>query len=97
MGVTLLDNSFSIGIKVRYKSNFYQSYKSNMEQPRFGGPLNSPPFFYGSNYPHWNAQIIFFLKVQGEMVWNLVEYGWGPALKLDVNRKSTSELKPKQE
>ena len=68
-----------------------------MEQPRFGGPLNSPPFFYGSNYPHWNAQINFFLKVQGEMVWNLVEYGWGPALKLDVNRKSTGELKPKQE
>ena len=31
------------------------------------------------------------------MVWNLVEYGWGPALKLDVNKKSTSELKPKQE
>ena len=35
--------------------------------------------------------------MQGEMVWNLVEYGWGPTLKLDVNRKSTSELKPKQE
>ena len=38
----------------------------------------------------------YFLKIQCEQVWNLVEYGQGPLLRLDVNGKSTSELKPKQ-
>ena len=35
--------------------------------------------------------------MQIERVWNLVEYGWGPPLKLEVNGKSTSKLKPQQE
>ena len=39
----------------------------------------------------------YFLKIQGEQVWNSVEYGQRPLLRLDVNGKSTSELKPKQE
>ena len=26
-----------------------------------------------------------------------MEFGWGPSLKLDVSRRSTGELKPKQE
>ena len=39
----------------------------------------------------------YFLKIQGEQVWNLVKYGQGPLLRLDVNGKSISELKPKQE
>ena len=37
----------------------------------------------------------YFIKMQGEWVWNLVEYEWGAPLKLDMNGKSTSELKPK--
>ena len=37
----------------------------------------------------------YFIKMQGEWVWNLVEYEGGAPLKLDMNRKSTSELKPK--
>ena len=43
-------------------------------------PLNSPPYFDGSNYPYNKARMKFFLKMQGEQVWNLVEYGWGPPL-----------------
>ena len=39
----------------------------------------------------------FFLKMQGERVWNLMEYGWGPLLILDVHGRSTRELKPKQD
>ena len=39
----------------------------------------------------------FFIKMQCEWVWNSVEYGWGPPLKLDINGNSTSELKPKNE
>ena len=46
-----------------------------MKQPRFGAPLNSPPYFDGSNYPHWNVRMNFFIKMQVERVWNLVEYG----------------------
>ena len=35
--------------------------------------------------------------MQRERVWNSVEYGWGPQLKFNVNEKSISELKLKQE
>lgn len=67
-----------------------------MEQPKIGA-LNSSPYFDGSNYPHWKTLMKFFLKLPGEWVWNLMEYGWGPPLRLDVNGKSTRELKLKQE
>ena len=40
---------------------------------------------------------MFFLKMQGERVWDTVEYGWGPSLILDVQGRSTGELKPKHE
>ena len=40
---------------------------------------------------------MFFLKMQGERVWNLVEYGWGPLLILNAQGRSTEELKPKHE
>ena len=39
----------------------------------------------------------FFLKMQGERVWNSIEYGWGPPLILDAQGRSTGELKPKHE
>lgn len=68
-----------------------------MEQPRYVALLNSSLYFDGSNYPHWKAQIDFFLNMQRKMVWNVVEYGWGPLLKLDMIGKSIGELKPKQE
>ena len=67
-----------------------------MEQSRSRAPLNNPPYFDGSNYPHWKVQMKYFIKMQGEWVWNLVEYEGGAPLKLDMNRKSTSELKPKR-
>ncbi|KAL6349717.1 hypothetical protein AAG906_041124 [Vitis piasezkii] len=35
--------------------------------------------------------------MQGESVWDLVEYGWGPPLILDAQGRSTGELKPKHE
>ena len=38
---------------------------------------------------------MFFLTMQGERVWNSVEYGWGPPLILDAQGRSTRELKPK--
>ena len=31
-----------------------------MEQRRYEAPLNSPPYFDGSNYPHWKAEMEFF-------------------------------------
>ncbi|KAL6319132.1 hypothetical protein AAG906_011212 [Vitis piasezkii] len=34
----------------------------------------------------------FFLQMQGERVWNAVEYVWGPPLILDVHGRSTGEL-----
>ena len=40
---------------------------------------------------------MFFLIMQGERVWNSVEYGWGPPLILDAQGKSTRELKSKHE
>ena len=68
-----------------------------MEQLRFVASLNSPPYFDRSNYSYWKTQMKFFLKIQDERVWNSVEHGWGPPLKLDVNRKTIGELKLKQE
>ena len=41
--------------------------------------------------------MMFFLKLQGDMVQNLVEYGWGPPLILNAQGRSTRELKPKNE
>ncbi|KAL6348673.1 hypothetical protein AAG906_019372 [Vitis piasezkii] len=41
--------------------------------------------------------MMVFLKMQGESVWNLVEYGWGPPLILDAQGRSIGELKPKHE
>ena len=35
--------------------------------------------------------------MQGERVWNSIEYGWGPPLILDAQGRSTGELKPKHE
>ena len=40
---------------------------------------------------------MFFLKMQGERVWNSVEYGWGQPLILDAQGRSIGELKPKNE
>ena len=59
--------------------------------------MKSAPYFDGSNYPYWKSRMKYFLKIQGEQVWNSLKYGQGPLLRLDVNGKSTSELKPKQE
>ena len=47
-----------------------------MEQSKSGVSLNSPPYFDGNDYSHWKARMMFFLKMQGKMVWNSVEYGW---------------------
>ena len=41
--------------------------------------------------------MMFFLKMQGKKIWNLVEYGQGPPLILDAKGRSTNELKPKNE
>ena len=38
-----------------------------------------------------------FLKMQGERVWNSVEYGWGPLFILDAQGRSIRELKSKHE
>ena len=35
--------------------------------------------------------------MQGERVWDTVEYGWGPPLILDALRRLIGELKPKNE
>ena len=40
---------------------------------------------------------MFFLKMQGKMVQNSIEYGSGPSLILDAQERSTGELKPKHE
>ncbi|KAL6316087.1 hypothetical protein AAG906_015603 [Vitis piasezkii] len=41
--------------------------------------------------------LMFFLKMQGKMVQNSIEYGSGPSLILDAQERSTGELKPKHE
>ena len=64
-----------------------------MGQSKSGASMNSPPYFDGNNYSHWNTWMMFFLKMQ--RVWDLVEYGWGPPLILDAQGRSTEELKPK--
>ena len=38
-----------------------------------------------------------YFKMQGEQVWNSMEYGWGPSLILDFRGRSTGELKRKQD
>ena len=38
---------------------------------------------------------MFFLKMQGERVWNSAKYGQGPPLILNSQGRSISELKPK--
>ena len=38
--------------------------------------------------PIWS----FFLKMQGEQVWNAMEFGWGLPLKLDGTRRFIGEL-----
>ena len=68
-----------------------------MEQSKSGAPLNSPLYFDKNNYSHWKARMMFFLKMQGENVWNWVEYGWKPHLILDAQGISIGELKPKNE
>ena len=40
---------------------------------------------------------MFFLKIQGERVWNWNEYGWRPPLILDAQGRSTREIKFKHE
>ena len=41
-----------------------------MEQLKNGAPLNNPPYFNRSNYSNWKEIMMFFLKMQGEKVWN---------------------------
>lgn len=38
----------------------------------------------------------FFLKMQRERVWNLVEFGWGLPLKLDGTRDQLENSIPKK-
>ena len=64
-----------------------------MEQLKNGAPLNNPPYFNRSNYSNWKEIMMFFLKMQGEKVWNSIEYGWGPPLILDAQGRSIGELK----
>ena len=66
-----------------------------MEHSKIRAPLNSPPHFNESNYSHWEARLMFFLKMQAERLWNLVEYRWGPPLILDAQGRSIGELKLK--
>ena len=66
-----------------------------MEQSKSGAPLNSPLYFDKNNYSHWKARMMFFLKMQGERVWNSAKYGQGPPLILNSQGISISELKPK--
>ena len=41
--------------------------------------------------------MVFFLKMQGEQVWNAMEFGWGLPLKLDGARRFIGELKSNKE
>ena len=57
--------------------------------------MNNPTYIDGNNYSHWKTRIMFFLKMQGEKVWNLVKYGWGPPLILNAQGRSIEERKRK--
>ena len=47
-----------------------------MEQKKYGAPLNSLPYFDGSNYPHWKPWMKFILKCKVNrygIQWNMDE------------------------
>ena len=39
----------------------------------------------------------YFLKMQSEKVWNVVEFGWSPPKVLDIKGGPTNVIKPKLE
>ena len=53
-----------------------------MEPSRIGSSINNLSYFDCNIYPHWKSRIEFFLKMKGKPLWNSLEFGWGPPLKL---------------
>ena len=49
-----------------------------MEPHQEGASIKRPPFLTDENYSHWKVRMQYFLKMQSEKVWNVVEFGWSP-------------------
>ena len=68
-----------------------------MEPHQEGASIGRPHFLTGENYSHWKVRMQYFLKMQSEKVWNVVEFGWSPPMVLDRESRSTNVVKPKLE
>ncbi|RVX06607.1 hypothetical protein CK203_029547 [Vitis vinifera] len=68
-----------------------------MEPHQEGASIGRPHFLTGENYSHWKVRMQYFLKMQSEKVWNVVEFGWSPLKVLDREGRSTNVVKPKLE
>lgn len=63
-----------------------------METIKDGGSVNKPPIFDGTNYDHWKAMIVVFLKSMGNKAWKVVIRGWKhPVVTFE---DGTTSLKP---
>ena len=54
-----------------------------MEPHQEGASIGRPPILTDENYSHWKVRMQYFLKMQSEKVWNIVEFGWSPPKVLD--------------
>ena len=68
-----------------------------MEPHQEGASIGRPHFLTSENYSHWKVRMQYFLKMQSEKVWNVVEFGWSPLKVLDREGRSTNVVKPKLE
>ena len=59
--------------------------------------IGRSPFLNGENYSHWKVKMQYFLKMQSENFWNIVEFGWSPPKVLDREGRPTNVMKPKLE
>ena len=45
-----------------------------MELQQVRSLINNLSYFGGNSYPYWQARMNFLLKMQGEQIWNVVEF-----------------------
>ena len=68
-----------------------------MEPHQEGASIGRLPFLMEKNYSHWKVRMQYFLKIQSEKFWNVVDFGWSPPKVLDREGRPTNVIKPKLE
>ena len=68
-----------------------------MEPHQEGASIGRLPFLTEKNYSHWKGRMQYFLKIQSEKFWNVVDFGWSPPMVLDREGRPTNVIKPKLE